>query len=130
MSVADELSDRVGLIFQGKIVSLDTPEKLKCSLEYKSKVTLVTNRSIQTVLSDYRDLTILSTKHANGEFTTTVTMSNGQTGLDIMDYVRDRGYYVGNFEVAHASLEDVFLSYTGRTLEDQESNNGEEVIES
>ena len=130
MSVADELSDRVGLIFQGRIVSLDTPEKLKSSLEYKSKVTLVTNRTIEPVLSSYRDLTILSTKQSNGEFTTTVTMSNGQTGLEIMDYVRDQGYYVGNFEVAHASLEDVFLSYTGRTLEDQETSNGEEVNES
>jgi ABC-2 type transport system ATP-binding protein len=130
MNVADELSDRVGLIFQGKIVSLDSPENLKSSLEYKSKVTFVTTKSLEPVLSDYNGLKILSTKQVNGEFTTSVTMSNGQTGLEIMDYVRDNGYYVGNFEVTHASLEDVFLSYTGRSLEDNEENNEEKEVKS
>ena len=126
MNVADELSDRVGLIFQGKIVSLDSPERLKSALEYRSKVTFVTEEPIDASLSKCRGINVLSTKRANGDITTTVSMSNGQSGLEIMDHIREEGYYVANFEVSHASLEDVFLSYTGRSLEDAEANSTEE----
>ncbi len=126
MNVADVLSDRVGLIFQGKIVSLDSPERLKSALEYKSKVTFVTEEPIEDSLNKCRGLNILSTKQANGEITTTVTMSNGQTGLEIMDHIREDGYHVANFEVTHASLEDVFLNHTGRTLDDADNNEARE----
>ena len=130
MNVADELSDRVGLIFQGKVVSLETPEKLKSSLEYKSKVTLVTNKPVVKLLTNYQGLNILSTKQANGDFTTVVSLGNGNTGMEIMDYIREKGYFVKNLEVNHASLEDVFLTYTGRTLEDNEEMNGIKEVQS
>jgi ABC-2 type transport system ATP-binding protein len=130
MNVADELSDRVGLIFQGKVVSLETPEKLKSSLEYKSKVTLVTNKPVVNLLTNYRGLNILSTKQANGDFTTIVSLGNGQTGMEVMDYIREKGYFVKNLEVNHASLEDVFLTYTGRTLEDNLEENGIKEVQS
>jgi ABC-2 type transport system ATP-binding protein len=129
MAVADELSDRVGLIFQGKVVSLETPEKLKSSLEYKSKVTLVTNKSVVKVLAGYQGLNILTTKQANGDFTTIVSLGNGLTGMEVMDYIREQGFFVKNLEVNHASLEDVFLTYTGRTLEDNETENGIKVVQ-
>jgi ABC-2 type transport system ATP-binding protein len=121
MNVADELSDRVGLIFQGKVVSLETPEKLKSSLEYKSKVTLVTNKPVVKLLNSYQGLNILATKQANGDFTTIVSLGNGQTGMEVMDYIREQGFFVKNLEVNHASLEDVFLTYTGRTLENDDT---------
>ncbi|MHA1416808.1 MAG: ABC transporter ATP-binding protein [Candidatus Heimdallarchaeum aukensis] len=124
MVVADNLSDRVGLIFQGKIVALDTPEKLKSSLKFRTKLTFVTDKPIAPLVEKYEGVSILTTKNVEGENTTILTLKNGLSSIEIMDYIRGKDCFIKNFEVNHASLEDVFLSFTGRKLEEIE--NGEE----
>ncbi|MHA1686738.1 MAG: ATP-binding cassette domain-containing protein [Candidatus Heimdallarchaeaceae archaeon] len=118
MQIADELSHRVGLIFQGRIVALDAPEHLKRQLVYKTKVTFVTNQPIADELSTLQDVTVLHTKQSQNEHTTTLSLSNGLTGFDIIELLRTKGFEIQNFEVQHATLEDVFLKYTGRAIED------------
>jgi len=113
---ADALCDRILIVDAGKIVASGTPEELKRRISGDFVTFEVDNAARAAELlrgcSDARDVTAV-------ERGLRVTVDRGETqALPLMRLLDDAGLKVGSLHIAHPSLDDVFLTLTGRSLRD------------
>jgi ABC-2 type transport system ATP-binding protein len=115
---ADALCDRILIMDHGKIVAAGTPEELKRRISGD----LVT---FELPERDVARATELLRAHADARDVTPVerglrvTVDRGDSqALPLMRALDDAGLHVGALHVAHPSLDDVFLTLTGRSLRD------------
>ncbi len=113
---ADALCDRIMIIDHGKIVATGTPTELKRQI----RGDLVTFE-----LDDVAKATELLRSHPEARDVTPterglrVTVDRGDTqALPLMRVLDDGGVKVSALHVAHPTLDDVFLTLTGRSLRD------------
>jgi len=120
MAEADELCDRVAIIDEGKILSCDTPERLKRTVRMDKTLTLET-----TLLKDKRPLEGLP---GVGKFTFADNSERNTTSLrfviqdescvsDIISGVIGQGSKIISLEKSEPTLEDVFIKMVGKGLE-------------
>ncbi len=110
-----EHCDRIAIIDHGKIVAIDTPEALKASIG-KDRVQISTADD-ETAIAELRDrFGIEASVH---EGLVTFSVESGEefvprlfSGLDVP---------IRSVSVSRPSLDDVFMSYTGRTIRDTEA---------
>jgi fluoroquinolone transport system ATP-binding protein len=94
MQIAEELCDRVGLVVDGEIKLIDTPRNLK--LQY----------GIPQVRVEYR-----VNSHTEGEQFALEGLGENPAFLDLL-----KSHNVETIHTMEASLEDIFIRTTGRTL--------------
>jgi ABC-2 type transport system ATP-binding protein len=114
MDEADKLSDRIAIMDYGKIVALDTPSKLKDTLE-GDVITVKTQEAekLSSVLAG--KVNILKAHVAND--TLEITVKSGKALLPrIMEMAANSKIYVDSVTLREPNLEDVFLHYTGRAI--------------
>ncbi len=114
MDEADRLSDRIAIMDHGKIVILDSPSKLKETLE--GDVVVVRANNIQA-LSElvHKWLGLNQTKVVDGALE--ITVRNGKTVMPrIMELATQNNIYVESLLLRQPNLEDVFLHYTGKSI--------------
>jgi ABC-2 type transport system ATP-binding protein len=114
MEEADRLSDRIAIMDYGKIIALDTPSKLKETLEGDRVIIKANNPdSVASLVTEKMGLT--HTHIVNG--TVEVTVKNGKTMLPrIVDTATQNKIFIESISLREPNLEDVFLHYTGRTI--------------
>ena len=114
MDDADRLSDRIAIMDYGKIIALDTPTKLKETLE--GDVVIIKANNLDAVLSLVTEKMGLPQAHVvNG--TVEVTVKNGKSMLArIVETATQNKIFVESISLREPNLEDVFLHYTGRTI--------------
>ena len=118
MEEADDLSDELVFIDNGKIISRGTPKELKGKLgegdiiEFKVKEDEVAKRD--EIISRLKNLDFIQWAHKLGK---TRVILNGLDALrkisDIMDAIQVKMY---DISIRKNTLEDVFLDLTGRRL--------------
>ena len=115
MDEADRLSDRIAIMDYGKIIALDTPSKLKETLEGDVVIIKASNPDdIVSLVTQKMGLT--HTHVANG--TVEVTVKNGKSMLPrIVDTATQNKIFIESISLREPNLEDVFLHYTGRTIQ-------------
>jgi len=117
MEEADKLCDKISIIDKGKIKVTDSPKNLKSSLgnevvlleinsEIKLEELVCEMRKIQTV----KDIT------ADGLEITVFTTSGDQLIPQIFQQANNLGIKIETISLTKPTLDDVFLSYTGREL--------------
>ena len=114
MDEADRLSDRIAIMDHGKIVVLDTPPKLKETLE--GDVVVVRTDKIDA-LSELagKALGLENKQIVDGALE--ITVRNGKAVMPrIMELATQNQIYVESILLREPNLEDVFLHYTGRTI--------------
>ena len=114
MDEADRLSDRIAIMDHGKIVVLDTPSKLKETLE-GDVVTVRANNleGLSILVSKWLGFT--QTRIVDGALE--ITVHNGKAAMPrIMEIAAQNNIYVESLLLREPNLEDVFLHYTGRTI--------------
>ena len=124
MEEADRLCNRVAIIDHGKIIAMDTPEKLKDSLGGD----LVTVRSpdpagVAAALKEpwvnrveiHGEDVVISLKNADQYVSTIVTLLN------------EKQIRIASIAIHKPTLEDVFLSFTGKTIREQEADSHENM---
>jgi ABC-2 type transport system ATP-binding protein len=119
MDEADRLSDRIAIMDHGKIVILDTPPKLKETLE--GDVITVRANKIQA-LSELvtKWLGLNQTYIVEGALE--ITVRNGKAAMPrIMELATQNNIYVESLLLREPNLEDVFLHYTGRSIRQDSS---------
>jgi ABC-2 type transport system ATP-binding protein len=114
MEEADRLSDRIAIMDYGKIIALDTPSKLKETLEGDRVIIKANNPdSVASLVTEKMGLT--HTHIVNG--TVEVKVKNGKTMLPrIVDAATQNKIFIESISLREPNLEDVFLHYTGRTI--------------
>jgi ABC-2 type transport system ATP-binding protein len=117
MEEADILCDRVGIMDRGKIVALDTPRHLKDLI----------GADVVTLELECGDCDAFGAMEAVKDMVrhgdrVSLMVKNGERKIPaIMEFASSRGIRVHSVELHKPSLEDVFLRFTGATLQDREA---------
>ena len=119
MEEADDLCDRLAIIDQGRVLSLDTPEHLKRSVGADTVVTVTADgdlerlgHALQAAIPNTTSATVARDRLQLG-----VTSTDGvlPTVLSAADAA---GFTVRDLSIDVPSLEDVFIQLTGKELRD------------
>jgi ABC-2 type transport system ATP-binding protein len=114
---ADALCDRIFIIDHGKIVASGTPGELKRRISGDLVTFAVEDaeraKDLLAARSEARDITAVS-----GGLR--ITVDHGDTqAVPLMRALDEAGVHVGALQIARPSLDDVFLTLTGRSLRDE-----------
>jgi len=110
-----ENCDRIAIMSQGRIVALDTPDALKAAVG-KDRVQITTADDEAAIASLRSTFGIEAGMHS-GEVTFAV--ADGERFVPRL--FAELGVPIRSVSVASPSLDDVFLSHTGRTISDAEA---------
>jgi ABC-2 type transport system ATP-binding protein len=114
---AETLSDRVAIIDRGKIRALDTPTGLIRGLATASRITFGTSHLVD--VPQLEQLRGVVTATANGNHSYELHVSEPSEALSaLLQWSEALAIGIEDLQVVPASLEDVFLSVTGRTIRD------------
>jgi ABC-2 type transport system ATP-binding protein len=121
MEEADRLCDRIAIVDHGRIVALDTPDRLKRSLSGSEVVRIEIGAPLDGEERIVRGLdgrgTIMQRERVNGSLHLTVRCGSARDLVPIaIDAARAADAEVRHIQVQPISLEDVFISLTGRAL--------------
>jgi ABC-2 type transport system ATP-binding protein len=121
MEEADQLCDRIAIVDHGKVVALDTPAGLKRGLRATEVVRLEVSApaTSDAGLLDRvgRAGQITQQERSNGSLHLTVNCTSARDLVPlVIDAARGESAEVRNIQVMPVSLEDVFISLTGRAL--------------
>ncbi len=124
MEEADQLSDRIGIIDQGKIIALDSPAVLKRRINQKDVIHLEVagwKPEMAAKLQGIADVENLVTHYKEGDSLWEVSMlaSSSRAILPVvLENVNQNGTHLVNMKIDEPSLEDVFINLTGKALRD------------
>ncbi len=122
MEEADQLCDRIGIIDDGKIQVIDSPENMKNALG---------NEVISIVVDDNNHDPFISTlekiehveKINQDESKIILFASNGTEVIPkVFQISSDLGIKINSISLTQPTLDDAFLSYTGHEIRDDDSN--------
>jgi ABC-2 type transport system ATP-binding protein len=120
MEEADQLCDRIAIIDHGQIVALDTPAALKRRIRAEDVVRLEIGltRDEARLLARLADSgSIARSERHNGTLAVTAHCASARDFVPAaFDAARSEGATIQHVEVVPVSLEDVFISITGRAL--------------
>ncbi|MGD6808302.1 MAG: ATP-binding cassette domain-containing protein [Candidatus Bathyarchaeia archaeon] len=114
MDEADRLSDRIAIVDHGKVVVLDTPQKLKETLEGDViAIRANNNEALGKLVSKWLGFT----KNQVINDTLEVTVPNGKNVMPrIVELASGNNIYIESIVLREPNLEDVFLHYTGSSI--------------
>ena len=113
-----EHCDRIAIIDEGQIVALDTPAALKAAVG-TDRIQISTDDDAATIAA-LRERFGLDARVVEGQVTFGVA-----AGEQFVPRLFELGLPIHSVSVARPSLDDVFLSYTGKTIRDAEDSNTE-----
>jgi ABC-2 type transport system ATP-binding protein len=120
MEEADQLCDRIAIIDHGEIVALDTPAALKRRIRAEEVVSLeigMTGEDPPMLARLANSAVIARSERHNGTLTVTAHCASARDFVPAaFDAARSEGATIQHVEVVPVSLEDVFISLTGRAL--------------
>jgi ABC-2 type transport system ATP-binding protein len=114
MEEADSLSDRIGIIDEGKVIALGTCQELKTNLIEMRSMVVATENLTPEVIAD------LQSKYSRLEIAKG-RLKIYHKDLDfkgIVDYLHSQGVTVYSAALEQPTLEDVFIQITGKKLRD------------
>lgn len=124
MEEADQLSDRIGIIDQGKIIALDTPSRLKERIQQKDVIRLEISGWHDDLAQRIKALPGVENmvSHQLPEqavMEVSLHAENSRTVLPgVIDTINYNGTRLVNMNIQKPSLEDVFIQLTGKALRD------------
>ena len=112
-----EHCDRIAIIEGGRIVALDTPEALKASVG-KDRVQIQTPDDAAAIAALRKRFQLEAAVH---EGAVTFSVPSGEQFVPRL--FAELGVPISSVSVARPTLDDVFMSYTGKTIRDAEAAN-------
>ncbi len=121
MDEAERLCDRVGVVDHGKLIALGTPRELIASLGGQDVIEVMVEGGL--TLDDGARAQLNALEGVRGVRGLPDGFALAVEPLHValpalVDHVRTSGLRVGRLTTRHATLEDVFVSLTGRGLRD------------
>jgi ABC-2 type transport system ATP-binding protein len=122
MEEADRLCDRVGIIDYGKIQTIDSPQTLKNELGAGIIAFSMEDHSAkQQLITEIKQIEFVKDASESGDKITVFSSKDAEVTPMIFSLSSKLGITIKSISITQPTLDDVFLSYTGRDLRD---NNG------
>ncbi len=124
MEEADQLSDRIGIIDQGKIIALDQPAGLKTMIEQNDVIRMEVagwHEELAAPLQSLPGVDHLVTRHLGEDslYEVNLQAANSRAIMPgIIANLSQNGTRLVNLNIVKPSLEDVFIHLTGKALRD------------
>lgn len=118
---ADYLCHRAAIIDVGKIVAMDTPEKLKqaVGLNLISLQVAYDDDSLVDLLKQIAWIKRVEARDSLLE----LSIDGGEEKIpELIDFTDNHNFVISSIELHKPSLEDAFLHYTGKTIREEEGN--------
>jgi len=109
----EAVCDRVGILQNGELVAVDTIEGLRQSMGGGTKLVITVDGLQNGTVERIRGVEGVETAVADEDSTIEVTCTN-DAKMDVVVELHGAGVDVVNFRTEEASLEDMFIEYTGR----------------
>ncbi|MGA9139492.1 MAG: ABC transporter ATP-binding protein [Methanocella sp.] len=124
MVEAEALSDRVAIIDHGKIAALDTPLGLKRIISNgNAKIFTVRVPNLTPSMTDrIRSLDCVSAMSQEDAYDLKISLKDGGAIETIVSTIAGDGGKIDAINTLEPSLEDVFLTVTGKEIRDETSN--------
>jgi ABC-2 type transport system ATP-binding protein len=122
MEEAERLCDRVAILDHGRIVALDTPTALICNLGSEERVVFSMDGGLppafEKALSDSARIEVSDDGHAQGKRVVVHAKNGRQVPLvsEVVSLLTEQGIQFRDLRTEQPTLEDVFLSLTGREM--------------
>jgi len=124
MEEADRLCNRIAIIDHGKIIALDTPANLKDGIG--GDVVTITSPDPAAIVAALREPWIDRMDIHDNEVV--ISLRNAEQHLSgIVTILVGQKIAISSISIHKPTLEDVFLSFTGKTIREQEAS-GTEIM--
>ena len=122
MEEADKLCDRIGIIDGGKIQVIDTPENMKNALGNEViSIVIEEGQHRDSFLSEIREIEFVKKISEDG-FKLTLFASNGTEVIPKIFQISSKlDVKITSISLTQPTLDDVFISYTGHEIRDNDS---------
>tara|TARA_X000000368_G_scaffold35334_1_gene25838 strand:+ start:492 stop:1490 length:999 start_codon:yes stop_codon:yes gene_type:complete len=122
MEEADSLCDRIGIIDHGKIQVIDTPKNMKNDLgnEIVSLV-IESNGSYDSFLLELKKIEFIKKINEDDSKLTLFTSNGTEVIPQIFQISSELGIKIKSISLTQPTLDDVFISYTGHEIRDDDS---------
>ncbi|WP_417899899.1 ATP-binding cassette domain-containing protein [Bacillus haimaensis] len=121
MEEAEKLSDRVCIVDQGRIVTLDSPAALIEKLTVEREVRLSFLDGVEAAEEGEifaKDLSSVSRTERDATSLTIWTPKPEDTLYDLFKFTKEQEYQIEQVSIREMSLEDVFIAFTGKEWRD------------
>ena len=120
MEEADRLSDRVAIIDHGEILVLDTPDKLKGSIGEGDlvEIQISDNEKLEAAKEALSNFEGVQEVNITANLLTVRCLDVIARMASLLNVIEDLGVEIEHLGIRNTTLEDVFISLTGRTLRD------------
>lgn len=109
---ANILCDRVAIVYKGKIVAINTPEKLKATVESVQSIVVAFDKFSENIIKELENIPMIHTVRKEGDKIRIYT-SNPPEILEILfNYAKEKDMKIISINTLSPSLEDVFLRLT------------------
>ena len=121
MEEADQLCDRIGIIDGGKIQVIDSPENMKSAMGNEViSIVIEENDSRDSFLSELQKIESVNKINEDGS-KLTLFVSNGTEVIPkVFQISSDIGIKITSISLTQPTLDDVFISYTGHEIRDDD----------
>lgn len=121
MEEADKLCDNISIIDNGKIKITDSPKDLKNALGNEIVIFEANSETkLGLLVLEIKKLATVKDVSTNGSIVTVFTTSGDQLIPQIFQQANTLEIKIENISLTKPTLDDVFLSYTGRELREEE----------
>jgi ABC-2 type transport system ATP-binding protein len=124
MEEADNLCDRIGIIDYGKIQVIDTPTSMKNALGNEIITFSLSdgNGKTENLLSEIKKIEFVKEVKTRTDQITVFSSRGTEVIPKIFQLSSNLGIKIKTISLTQPSLDDVFISYTGRELRDDAEN--------
>ena len=109
----EAVCDRVGILYEGQLVAVDTIEELRSSLTGGTRLVIDIHPTERTITRDIEALSGVDTVSVDTEQWRVFVTCTDDAKMDVVLALHEAGVEVENFRTEEASLEDLFAAYTG-----------------
>ncbi len=118
MSEVESLCQRIGIIDHGRLISLGTPTEIKALIPHQEKLVIEAQDISFAVVDEIKKLYDVTNAYYNNGKLEVQTAYSENVVLDALTILAKYKIPLQKIELETITLEDVFLSLTGRTLRD------------
>ena len=122
MEEADSLCDRIGIIDHGKIQVIDTPKNMKNDLGNEIiSLVIESNTNYDSFLLELKKIEFIKKINEDDSKLTLFTSNGTEVIPQIFQISSELGIKIKSISLTQPTLDDVFISYTGHEIRDDDS---------